>query len=154
MLEGFVAFDEIAIRAFGGLCPVGVAKCVDHWKDLTPAQRTEVVDLLAKLVVKNYRKNHIKGTNEYVTTFVGTTTLPTGELKVKTETKSKTNTREPASTLDYIVKKIAVGNRVIDIVAEGSSMTRNYNDQFHKMLTNPAQGYSHVVKKLKERLAE
>ncbi|MBP9112302.1 MAG: ABC transporter substrate-binding protein [Polyangiaceae bacterium] len=54
--------------------------------------------------------------------------------------KSKTNTRERAFTLDYLVKKLEVGNRVIDIVAEGSSMARNYNDQFHKMLTNPAQG--------------
>ena len=35
-------------------------------------------------------------------------------------------------------------------MTEGSSLAKNYYDQFHRMLTNPEQGYPQIVKKLNE----
>ena len=45
-------------------------------------------------------------------------------------------------------------NKHVDIVTEGSSLTKNYYDQFHKFLTTPGQGYPHIVKKLNEKIAK
>jgi ABC-type transporter MlaC component len=56
--------------------------------------------------------------------------------------------------VDYVVKPEGSAYRVVDIVTEGSSLTKNYYDQFHKMLTTPGQGYPHVVKKLNEKIAK
>jgi hypothetical protein len=39
-------------------------------------------------------------------------------------------------------------------VTEGSSLTKNYYTQFDKMLSTPDQGYAHVVKKLRDKLAK
>jgi len=44
--------------------------------------------------------------------------------------------------------------RVVDIVTEGSSLTKSYYDQFHRMLTNAGQGYAYIVRKLNEKLAQ
>jgi ABC-type transporter MlaC component len=43
--------------------------------------------------------------------------------------------------------------KVIDIITEGSSMTKNYYDQFHKMLTTADQGYPYLVQKLQKKIA-
>jgi ABC-type transporter MlaC component len=43
---------------------------------------------------------------------------------------------------------------VIDIVTEGSSMTKNYYDQFHRMLTTEGQGYKYMTAKLREKIAK
>ncbi|MDB5214490.1 MAG: hypothetical protein JWO86_2417, partial [Myxococcaceae bacterium] len=40
------------------------------------------------------------------------------------------------------------------MVTEGSSRAKNYYEQFNRMLTNPDQGYPHVVAKLKENIAK
>jgi ABC-type transporter MlaC component len=44
--------------------------------------------------------------------------------------------------------------RVVDIATEGSSTVKNYYDQFHKKLLNPALGYDDIVKSMKKKLAE
>jgi ABC-type transporter MlaC component len=90
---------------------------------------------------------------DYEVTYRGTKDTP-GASKVRTEAKSKLNPRDPAVQVDYVVQSIKNEYRVVDIVTEGSSLTKNYYDQFHKMLTNPSQGYAHVVTKLKEKLAK
>jgi ABC-type transporter MlaC component len=41
----------------------------------------------------------------------------------------------------------------VDIVTEGSSLTKNYYDQFHRMLTTQGQGYSYLVQKLRDKIA-
>ena len=43
---------------------------------------------------------------------------------------------------------------MVDIVTEGSSLTKNYYDQFLRMLTTDGQRYPHIVKKLSEKIAK
>ena len=43
---------------------------------------------------------------------------------------------------------------VVDIITEGSSLTKNYYDQFRKKMANPAEGYPNIVQKLKEKIAK
>jgi ABC-type transporter MlaC component len=151
-LDTMVDYDELARRAFGQPCPPTHSACVNHWGELTEQQRTEVSTLLKKLVEKNYRKNLIK-TLDYEVIYRGQKEVA-GDAKIRTEAKSKLKPRDPAVQVDYVVKPIGAGYRVVDIVTEGSSLTKNYYDQFHKMLTTPGQGYPHVVKKLNEKITK
>jgi ABC-type transporter MlaC component len=151
-LDTMVDYDELARRAFGLPCPPSVPACTNHWGELSDDQKTEVRDLLKKLVEKNYRKNLIK-TLDYEVTYKGVKEL-TGESKIRTEAKSKLKPRDPPVQVDYVVKPASGGYHVVDIVTEGSSLTKNYYDQFHRMLTTAGQGYPHIVKKLNEKIAK
>lgn len=151
-LETMVDYQVLAQRSFGEPCPVGVAACANHWKDLTAEQRTEVTDLLKRLVQKNYKKNLTK-TVDYDMTYKASVESG-GDTKVRTQAKSKLNAREAPISVDYIVNGNGGSYHVVDIVTEGSSVSKNYYNQFHKMLTTPDQGYAYVVKKLKEKLAK
>ncbi len=151
-LDTMVDYEELARRAFGQPCPASHSSCVNHWGELTEQQRTEVGTLLKKLVEKNYRKNLIK-TLDYEVTYRGQKEVG-GDAKIRTEAKSKLKPRDPAVQVDYVVKPEGAGYRVVDIVTEGSSLTKNYYDQFHKMLTTAGQGYPHIVKKLNDKIAK
>ena len=119
---------------------------VRPWKE-------EVKDLLKKLVEKNYRKNLVK-TLDYEIAYKGAQDAG-GDSKIRTEAKSKVNAREPAVRIEYLIGLKSGSTYIVkDIVTEGSSLTKNYYDQFHKMMTTPNQGYAHIVKKLNEKLAK
>lgn len=151
-LSRMVDYDVMAHRAFGEPCPAEVAGCKDHWAELTDAQKAEVSGLLRRLVEKNYRKNLSK-TLDYDVVYQGAT--PTnGDSSVHTEAKSLSKPRDPAVLVDYIVHGLPGAFHVVDVVTEGSSLTKSYYDQFHRMLTNPEQGYAYIVKKLNDKLAQ
>ncbi len=152
-LEGFVDYDEVTRRAFGEPCPPAIAGCTDHWTQLTDAQKTEVRGLLKQLVEKNYRKNIVK-TLDYDVSYKSAKIGALGDSRIRTEAQNKLKPRDPAVQVDYFVHAQTGGLKVVDIVTEGSSLTKNYYDQFHKMLTTPGQGYPYIVKKLNEKIAK
>jgi len=45
------------------------------------------------------------------------------------------------------------GDRVVDVVTEGSSLTRNYREQIRRMMSDPSKGYPVVVERLKRKIA-
>jgi hypothetical protein len=47
-----------------------------------------------------------------------------------------------------------LGTQVVDIVTENSSLVKNYNDQVHRTLINPQQGYKHLEAKLEEKVTQ
>lgn len=152
-LDAMVDYEELARRAFGKPCPPEVPKCENHWDALTAAQQAEVTDLLKQLVQKTYRKNLIK-TLDYDITYRGNRAAAAGETRVRTEAKSKLKPRDPSVQVDYIVRTTNGAPRVVNLITEGSSLTKNYYTQFHKILTDPAQGYPQIVKKLKKKIAK
>ncbi len=151
-LDGFVDYGELTRRAFGQPCPAALPACEDLWSKYSESQRSEVRDLLSQLVRKSYRKNLMK-TLDYSVAYRGTRNVE-GDTRVLTEAKSKDKPREPAVRVDYVVKQTSKGLRVVDIVTEGSSLTKNYYDQFRKKMDNPGEGYSNIVQKLREKLAK
>ncbi|HEY8075286.1 MAG TPA: ABC transporter substrate-binding protein, partial [Labilithrix sp.] len=152
-IDAMVDYDELTRRTLGAPCPPQVPGCQDHKKDLTDAQFAEVRDLLRKLVEKNYHKN-LNKTRDYDVTYRGGKEVSADLAKIRTEAKNKSKPRDPAVQVDYVIQDGGGGKyKVIDIVTEGSSMTKNYYDQFHKMLTTPDQGYSYLVEKLKKKIA-
>jgi ABC-type transporter MlaC component len=149
-LDGFVDYAELTRRAFGEPCPSSVPSCDDLWSKYLEPQKQELKDLLGQLVRKSYRRNLAK-TLDYEVAYRGARDSA-GDTRVLTEAKNKTKPREPAVRVEYVVKPTANGYRVVDIVTEGSSLTKNYYDQFRKKMENPSEGYSNIVEKLREKL--
>lgn len=152
-IDGMVDYAEIAQRALGKPCPATIPKCQNHWDDLNDAQKKEVTELFKGLVEKKYRENAYK-TRDFNVTYRGTKEQGADISKVRTEAKDKTKPREPAVQVDYIVKGSGATYKVIDLVTEGSILSKNYYDQSHKMLTTEGQGYAYFTKKLREKIAK
>jgi phospholipid transport system substrate-binding protein len=151
-LSSFVDYDEFARRAFGEPCPPARPSCTNHWATLTAKQRAEVTPLLKKLVMKAERKNVLK-TIDYEVDYKGERESDAGST-VRMEARSKLKPRDPPLLIEYVVAARGESWHVIDMVTEGSSRTKNYYEQFNRMLSNPDQGYPHVVAKLKENIAK
>jgi phospholipid transport system substrate-binding protein len=149
-LDDFVDFDELARRAFGEPCPAAVPACEDLWAKYAEGQKAELKDLLGQLVRKSYRKNLAK-TLDYDVEYHGQREAA-GDTRVLTEAKSKSKPRDPAVRVDYVVKQTAGGFRVVDIITEGSSLTKNYYEQFRKKMDTPGEGYGNIVQKLHEKI--
>jgi len=154
-IDGMVNYDELARRTMGKPCPASIPNCTNHWDTLNGAQQKEVTGLLQKLVEKNYHKN-LNKTRDYEVSYRPSKEAGENITKVRTEAKSKApeKNREPTVQVDYVIMGNGSTYRVIDIVTEGSSMTKNYYDQFHRMLTTADQGYPYLVQKLKDKIAK
>ncbi len=137
-----IDYDELIRRCFK-----------EHWTQLSADQRSEVAGLLKQLVEKNYQKN-LKRTLDYTITYTGSRAQGS-DVRVRTQAKSKLNAREPVVQVDYIVAGPAGGPyHVVDIVTEGSSLTKNYYSQFHRMLNTQSEGYPYIVRKLRAKIAK
>jgi hypothetical protein len=150
-VDAMVDYPEVVRRMFGKSCPTGASSCVNHWDTLTGEQQAELTALVQRLVAKHVESS-LARTLAY-DVFYGTTTPLGGDLsKVRTEATRRSAPREPAVQVDYLVRG-ASRHGVVDVVTEGSSMTKGYYDQFHRMLTTPDQGYAYLVKKVEAKLA-
>ena len=150
VLTSFVDYDELTRRAFGEPCPAAEPECENLWGAYTEEQRTEVRGLLEQLIRKNYEKN-LKKTLDFDVTYRGSKDAG-GDTKVLTEAKNRLKPREPSVRVDYVVKQTAHGPKVVDMITEGSSMTKVYYDQFRKKMHDPSEGYANIVQKLKEKI--
>jgi phospholipid transport system substrate-binding protein len=151
-LSTFVDYDELTHRAFGDPCPIAEPACDNLWAKYDDGQRTELRSLLEQLVRKTYQRNLLK-TLDYDVTYRGSRDTA-GDTRVLTEAKNKLKPREPPVRVDYVVKQTATGPKVVDIITEGSSLTKNYYDQFRKKMHNPGEGYPNIVAKLREKIAK
>jgi phospholipid transport system substrate-binding protein len=151
-LARFVDYDELTHRAFGDPCPIAEPGCENLWTQYDDEKKGELRTLLEQLVRKTYQRNLLK-TLDYDVTYKGSRDV-SGDTRVLTEAKNKVKPREPAVRVDYVVKQTSGGPKVVDIITEGSSLTKNYYDQFRKKMHNPAEGYPNIVQKLKEKIAK
>ena len=149
-LSAFVDYDELTHRAFGQPCPGAEPACDDLWSKYDDGQKSELRSLLEQLVRKTYQRNLLK-TLDYDVTYRGSRDTA-GDTRVLTEAKNRLKPREPAVRVDYVVKQTGAGPKVVDIITEGSSLTKNYYDQFRKKMSNPGEGYSNIVQKLREKI--
>jgi phospholipid transport system substrate-binding protein len=151
-LADFVDYDELTRRAFGEPCPPSQPSCENLWAQYDEPKRSEVRSLLEQLVRKTYERNLLK-TLDYDVTYRGARDAGV-DVRVMTEAKNRTKPREPAVRVDYVVKQTPRGMKVVDIVTEGSSLTKNYYDQFLRKMHDPALGYPNIVQKLRDKLAK
>lgn len=149
-LDGMVDYDELTRRAFGKPCPPGISECKNWWDTFGAEDQKELTALLKRLVEKNYRKN-LQKTLNYDVTYRGARTVAGNETRVITEAKAKDKPREPPVRVDYVVLPNNGKHFVVDIYTENSSLTKNYYQDFNKMMLNPTQGLPHVKKRLIEK---
>ena len=152
-LDSMIDYDELTRRAFGQPCPASLPSCTNDWATLTEDQKREVAGLLKQLIQKNYQKN-LEKTLDYDVTYKGEKPTDAGDTKIRTEAKSKTNTRDPAVQVDYVVRERDGKLYVVDIVTEGASLAKTYYDQFDKKLKDPSQGYASIAQKLHDKIAK
>jgi ABC-type transporter MlaC component len=149
-LANFVDYDELTHRAFGQPCPVSQPTCEDLWASFDDGQRSELRSLLEQLVRKNYERN-LNKTLDFDVSYKGSREAA-GDTRVMTEAKNRQKPREPAVRVDYVVKQTSAGPKVVDIITEGSSMTKSYYEQFRKKMHDPNEGYPNIVQKLREKI--
>ena len=121
----------------------------ENWGDRTDAERAEFTDLLAKLVRNSYRKN-LKKTLGYSIAYKGTEKGKDGEI-VRTVATSTKDAREEPMSIDYVVRSENAGQRIIDVVTEGSSMVLNYRSSFNRIMKKG--GFPEVLKRMRKKVA-
>jgi len=119
----------------------------EHWADRTDAEREEFTKLLAKLVRNSYRKN-LKKTLGYDIAYKGTEKGKDGEV-VRTIAKSTKDAREEPMSIDYVVRSAGAGQRIVDVVTEGSSMVANYRSSFNRIMKKG--GFAEVLKRMRKK---
>jgi phospholipid transport system substrate-binding protein len=120
----------------------------DHWASRSDAERREFQDTLKRLVQRAYRKN-LDRTLDYDVRFDGQT--KESELFiVRTVAQNRTNAREEPVSIDYVVHRVGGIWRISDIVTEGSSLVRNYQQQFNRIIKK--DGFGELMRRMKTKL--
>jgi len=119
-----------------------------QWSERTDAERREFQDTLKKLVQRAYRKN-LDRTASYDVQFDGETKAAENTI-VRTTAKSRTNAREEPISIDYVVHRSGSAWRIKDIVTEGSSLVKNYRQQFTRIIKK--DGFPELLRRMKNKL--
>ena len=119
-----------------------------QWSERTDAERREFQDTLKKLVQRAYRKN-LDRTASYDVQFDGESKAAEN-IVVKTTAKSRTNAREEPISIDYVVHRAGSAWRIQDIVTEGSSLVKNYRQQFTRIIKK--DGFPELLRRMKNKL--
>lgn len=122
----------------------------DHWKEIKPAQQTELTATLKELIENNYVKQ-IKSNLDYAVTYK-TPTVDGNEATVGSVVKVKTKGK--ATDAEIVYKMLKIGDRwmVWDVVTDEVSLMRNYKGQFHRIITD--SGFPELLKRMKSKLQE
>jgi len=119
----------------------------DSWEQRTPAERAEFTQLLKDLVRNAYRKN-LKKTLGYSVDYKGESDVDAGKI-VKTVAKNAKNAREEPVSIDYVVHQVDGKWLIGDIVTEGSSLVKNYRNQFRKVIQK--HGFEELLTRMKKK---
>ena len=119
----------------------------DSWDQRSPSERTEFTKVLKDLVRNAYRRN-IKKTLGYEVDYKGEQDAETGKV-VRTVARNKKNLREEPVSIDYVVHQVEGKWLISDIVTEGSSLARNYRNQFRKVIQK--KGFDELLKRMKAK---
>jgi len=115
-----------------------------NWKDLTPVQQREFVDLFATLLESSYAGKIESYNNEKIIYLKEIVEEDYAEVKSRIVTA-----RHDEYSLDYRLMREGDRWKVYDVVIEGVSLVSNYRSQFNRIIK--AQGYQELVKKMKSR---
>jgi phospholipid transport system substrate-binding protein len=139
IVNGFLDYEELGKRSLAA-----------NWDKITPAQRTEFVQVFRDLIEKNYVRQ-LRSNVDYVIEYKSEDVKgPEGTVHsvVKTERRG----RQSESTIDY--KLLDKGGRwaVYDVITDDVSLLRNYRSQFARIIDR--EGFPALMGKMKKKLAE
>jgi len=115
-----------------------------NWKELTPAQQKEFVDLFATLLENSYAGKIESYNNEKIVYLKETVDGDYAEVKSRIVTA-----KHDEFSLDYRLMRTGDPWKVYDVVIEGVSLVSNYRSQFNKIVKS--QGYPELARKMKAK---
>ena len=119
------------------------------WDKRSPAERDQFTAVLKDLVRNAYRRN-LKKTLGYKVDYVAEEDAEGGKAKVvRTTAKNTKNAREEPVSIDYLVHQVNGNLQIFDIVTEGSSLARNYRNQFRKVIEK--HSFEELLKRMKAK---
>ena len=130
-------YSEMAKRSLG-----------KHWKDRTPAEKKQFVELFATLLENSYAGKIESYNNEKIVYIKENVEGEYAEVKSKVVTASRDE-----FALDYRLFKQNGKWMVYDVIIEGVSLVTNYRNQFNNFIVNKG-GYDKLVIKLQSKNEE
>jgi phospholipid transport system substrate-binding protein len=130
----------------------GLAKASlgEEWEKRTPEEQAQFSDILKQLVRKAYEKN-LKKTATFRIDYVNEDKAADGAEVVTTKATNQANAREePVEIAFKMIQKDGTW-KVADIITEGSSLVRNYRNQFTRIIKK--DGFPALLKKMQDKLA-
>jgi len=113
-----------------------------NWKDISPAQQKEFIDLFASLLENSYAGKIESYNNEKIVYLKDIVEGDYAEVKSRIVTAKRDE-----FSLDYRLMREGGDWKVYDVVIEGVSLVSNYRSQFNRIIKS--QGYPELVKKMK-----
>lgn len=135
MSESF-ANDVIVQRAFG-----------PHWKQLTPAQQSEAIELLSRLIIRTYAMQVSSGERPGIKVTASREIGPDRREVVSTFVR-----KNDTVNVVYRLGRIEGKWKVYDVLAEGVSVVGNYRQQFDAHFQKGSAAA--LLTMLKDKLAE
>lgn len=139
LLNDLLDYPELSRRALG-----------EHWDQRSESERQQFVDLLRRLVERNY-----EGNLEQIVDFEVTYDRESrrGDLTVvHTTARSRAQRRQPPVQIDYTMRQVDGRWRVVDVATDGVSMVDNYRAQFHRIIAR--DGWSELIARMQRRLEQ
>lgn len=136
VFDKILDYDVLAQKSLGSA----------EWKKRSEAERAEFTGLLKDLVRQAYERN-LRKTLNYNVSFRGES-KDDNQYLVRTSAKSKTDAREEPFSIDYLVAGSSQ-LKIVDIITEGSSLTRSYRSQFRRILKD--KGWDELISMMKKK---
>jgi phospholipid transport system substrate-binding protein len=129
----------------------GIARfCLGRfWRTATPAQQTEYVQLFHQVLVNNITAK--LGEYQGVSFTMGRARMD-GENGVVSTTVTRPN--NPPTAVDWIVSDPASSPKVIDVVAEGTSLRLTQRQDYASYLTHNGNSVDALITAMKKQLAQ
>lgn len=139
VFDQILDYDQLARRSLGSA----------EWKRRSAAERAEFTELLKALIRNAYERN-LRNTLGYAVSFQGESKDDKMTL-VRTVAKNTKDAREEPISIDYLIA--GSGKlQIVDIVTEGSSLTRGYRSQFRRVLKK--KGWSGLIETMQKKRDE
>ncbi len=123
---------------------------VDHWDEMSTAQRDEVTRTLREVVERNY-VSQLRQNLKYQVKYVGEE--PQGEdVLVRTTIQAERKGRPFEISVDYLLHPEGDSWRVYDIVTDEVSLLKNYRSQFNRIIAK--EGVDGLIRRMKAKLVE
>jgi phospholipid transport system substrate-binding protein len=118
-----------------------------HWKERSPAERKEFVQLYETLLENSYADKIESYNNEKIVYLKESVEGEYAEVRSKVVTAKRDE-----YSLDYRLLNKGGKWMIYDVIIEGVSLVNNYRNQFNKIIRN--QSYDALVKKLRTKSKE
>jgi phospholipid transport system substrate-binding protein len=117
-----------------------------HWRERTPEQQQEFVQLFRDLVEQTYMQRIESAIQEKQDIQYLGEQVDGSRAVVKTSVVTKNNQQVP---IDYRLRKTDGGWKIYDVLAENISLVNNYRTQFNSIISSSS--YNTLVEKMKAR---